>query len=150
VAEHDGTSKISWSGRFCKLKETFGFPTSPGLLSRHLQHFSTNSAISCDLLTTVKQKQRSLLLHRALRRDTLIIPNQCTHIKFHIKTLKIAPTCFDHKIVITCDFSKEQHGSLMMILWSKHVGAILSVLIWNFIWVHWFGIIKVKANILQP
>ena len=30
------------------------------------------------------------------------------------------------------DFSKEQRSSLRMILGSKHVGAILSVLMWNF------------------
>jgi len=30
-------------------------------------------------------------------------------------------------------FSKEQRSSLRMILGSKHVGAILSVLMWNFI-----------------
>jgi len=26
--------------------------------------------------------------------------NKCTYIKFHIKTLKIAPTCFDPKIIL--------------------------------------------------
>ena len=31
---------------------------------------------------------------------TLIITNKCTYIKFHIKTLKIAPTCFDPKIIL--------------------------------------------------
>ena len=30
------------------------------------------------------------------------------------------------------DFSKEQLSSLKVILGSKHVGAILSVLMWNF------------------
>ena len=30
---------------------------------------------------------------------------------------------------IICDFSKEQYGTLRMILGSKHVGAILSVLV---------------------
>ena len=49
-----------------------------------------------------------------------IITNKCSYIKFHIKTLKIAPTCFDPKII------------LRMILGSKHVGAILNVLMWNF------------------
>jgi len=29
-----------------------------------------------------------------------IINQQCTHIKFHIKTFKIAPTCFDPKIIL--------------------------------------------------
>jgi len=29
---------------------------------------------------------------------------------------------------LICDLSKEQHGSLKMILGSKHVGAILNVL----------------------
>jgi len=42
----------------------------------------------------------SLLLHRAFRRITLIITNKCTYIKFHIKTHKIAPTCFDPKIIL--------------------------------------------------
>ena len=50
------------------------------------------------------------------------------YIKFHIKTLKIAPTCFDHKIIfrelhcsllksyyLKFDFSKEQYISLKMI-----------------------------------
>ena len=31
--------------------------------------------------------------------------------------------------VLKCDFSKEQRSSLMMILGSKHVGAVLNVLI---------------------
>jgi len=31
-------------------------------------------------------------------------------------------------VFLLCDFSKEQHGSLKMILGSKHVGTILSVL----------------------
>ena len=31
----------------------------------------------------------------------LIINQQMHHIKFHIKTLKIAPTCFDPKIILT-------------------------------------------------
>ena len=26
--------------------------------------------------------------------------NKCTYIKFHIKTLKIAPTCFDPKVIL--------------------------------------------------
>ena len=38
--------------------------------------------------------QDILLLHFAFRRITLST-NKCTYIKFHIKTLKIAPTCFD-------------------------------------------------------
>jgi len=54
---------------------------------------------------------------------TLIINQQMHYVKFHIKTLKIAPTCFDPKIIL-----KEQCSSLRMILGSKHVGAILSVL----------------------
>ena len=78
------------------------------------------------------------------------------HKTVYIKTLKIAPTCFDPKIIfreLHCsllkshflkhllinqsvnlflkksDFSKEQCSSLKMILGSKHVGEILSVLI---------------------
>jgi len=31
---------------------------------------------------------------------TLIINQQMHYIKFHIKTLKIAPTCFDPKIIL--------------------------------------------------
>jgi len=31
---------------------------------------------------------------------TLIITNKCTYIKFYIKTLQIAPTCFDPKIIL--------------------------------------------------
>jgi len=31
---------------------------------------------------------------------TLIITNKCTYIIFHIKTLKIAPTCLDPKIIL--------------------------------------------------
>ena len=31
----------------------------------------------------------------------LIINQEMHHIKFHIKTLKIAPTCFDPKIILT-------------------------------------------------
>jgi len=49
------------------------------------------------------------------------------YIKFHIKTLKIAPTCFDPYIILReqgCNCSKEQCSSLRMILGSKHVGAI--------------------------
>ena len=42
----------------------------------------------------------SLLLHRVLRRITLIIPTNALVKKIHIKTLKMAPTCFDHKIII--------------------------------------------------
>jgi len=30
----------------------------------------------------------------------LIVINKCTCIKFHIKTLKIAPTCFDPRIIL--------------------------------------------------
>ena len=44
--------------------------------------------------------QVSSLLHRAFRRFTLIINQQMHNIKFHIKTLKIAPTCFDPKIIL--------------------------------------------------
>jgi len=55
----------------------------------------------------------------------------------HIKTFKIAPTCFDPKIIfrelhcssLECDFSEEQFSSLKMTLGLKHVGAILNVLI---------------------
>ena len=69
----------------------------------------------------------------------------------YIKTLKIAPTCFDPKIIFReqhcsllkshflkkCDFSEEQSSSLKMILGSKHVGAILNVLMWkSFMYVH--------------
>ena len=32
--------------------------------------------------------------------NTLIINQQMSYIKFHIKTLKIAPTCFDPKIIL--------------------------------------------------
>jgi len=42
----------------------------------------------------------SSLLHRAFRRITLIINQQTHYIKFHIKTLKMAPTCFDPKIIL--------------------------------------------------
>ena len=34
--------------------------------------------------------------------------NKCTYIKFHFKTLKIAPTCFDRKIIF-----RELHCSLL-------------------------------------
>ena len=37
----------------------------------------------------------ALLLHRAFRRITSIINQQLHLHKFHIKTLKITPTCFD-------------------------------------------------------
>ena len=66
---------------------------------------------------------------------------------FYNKTFKIAPTCFDPKIifrelkyslqksifligefVFKRDFSKEQCSSLKMILGLKHVGALLNVL----------------------
>jgi hypothetical protein len=40
------------------------------------------------------------LLHRAFRRIALIINQQMHCIKFHIKILKIAPTCFDPKIIL--------------------------------------------------
>jgi len=46
----------------------------------------------------------------------------------YIKTFKIAPTCFDPKLIVRelpCSFLK----TLKMILGSKHVGAILNVLI---------------------
>ena len=43
---------------------------------------------------------QSSLLHRAFRRITLIINQQIHYIKFHIKTLKIVPTCFDPKIIL--------------------------------------------------
>ena len=39
----------------------------------------------------------------------------------YIKTFKIAPTCFDPKII----FREVQCSSLKMILGSRHVGAIL-------------------------
>ena len=39
-------------------------------------------------------------------------------------------------VKVTCDFSKERCSSLKMILGSKHVGAILSVLMCNFMYVH--------------
>jgi len=42
----------------------------------------------------------SSLLHRTFRRITLIINQQMPYIKFHIKTLKIATTCFDPKIIL--------------------------------------------------
>ena len=42
----------------------------------------------------------SSLLHRAFRRITLIIDQKMHYIKFHIKTLKIALTCFDPKIIL--------------------------------------------------
>jgi len=42
----------------------------------------------------------SSLLHRAFRTITSIINQQIHYIKFHIKTLKIAPTCFDPKIIL--------------------------------------------------
>jgi len=71
---------------------------------------------------------RSSLLHRAFRRITLIINQQMHYIAFHIKTLKMSPTCFDPKIIL-----KEICCSLRMILGSEQVGAILSVLIWNVI-----------------
>ena len=41
----------------------------------------------------------SSLLHRVFRRIALIINQQMHYIKFHIKTPKIAPTCFDPKII---------------------------------------------------
>jgi len=34
-------------------------------------------------------------------------------------------------VFLKCDFSKEQRSSLKMILGSKHVGAILSILMLN-------------------
>jgi hypothetical protein len=49
-------------------------------------------------LTTPSYK--SSLLHRAFRRITLILNRQMHYIKFHIKSLKIAPTCFDPKIFL--------------------------------------------------
>jgi len=45
-------------------------------------------------------RNTSSLLHRAFRRITLIINQQMFYIKFHIKILKIAPTCFDPKIIL--------------------------------------------------
>jgi len=42
----------------------------------------------------------SSLLRRAFRGITLIINQQMHYIKFHIKTLQIAPTCFDPKIIL--------------------------------------------------
>ena len=42
----------------------------------------------------------SSLLHRAFRRITSIINQQMHYIKVHIKTLKIAPICFDPKIIL--------------------------------------------------
>jgi len=68
------------------------------------------------------------------------------HKIFYIKSFKIAPPCFDPKIIFRepqhqvnirkliseyfkkCDFKKEQCSSLKMVLESKHVGAILNVL----------------------
>ena len=47
-----------------------------------------------------KSGLRFSLLHRAFRRITLIINQQMYYIKFHIKTLKIAPTCFDPMIIL--------------------------------------------------
>ena len=42
----------------------------------------------------------SWLLHRAFPRITLIINQQMPYIKFHIKTLKTAPTCYDPKLIL--------------------------------------------------
>ena len=42
---------------------------------------------------------------------TLFINQQMHYIKFHIKTLKIAPTCFDSKIIL-----RELRCSLLVIL----------------------------------
>ena len=79
------------------------------------------------------------------------LAHQLMHIHkiVYIKTFKIAPTCFNPKIIfreLHCsslkshffksvigfkkwDFSEEQYSSLKMILGSKHVGGILNVLI---------------------
>jgi len=39
-------------------------------------------------------------LHRAFRRIILIMNQQMHYITFHIKIIKIAPTCFDPKIIL--------------------------------------------------
>ena len=51
------------------------------------------------------------------------------HNFFYVKTFKIAPTCFDPKIIF-----RELHCSLLnMILGSKHVGTILNVLMYKIV-----------------
>ena len=52
----------------------------------------------------------SFLINRKYKQAvmTLIINQQMHYIKFHIKTLKIAPTCFDPKIILG-----ELHCSLL-------------------------------------
>ena len=42
----------------------------------------------------------SPIIYKCLLKIALIITNKCTYIKFHMKTLKIAPTCFDPKIIL--------------------------------------------------
>jgi len=63
-----------------------------------VQILSKNYIISSTKLNNINFTPS--LLHRAFRRITLTITNKRTYIKFHIKTLKITPTCFDPKIIL--------------------------------------------------
>ena len=53
-----------------------------------------------EIKTAIKRQQLSSFLHRSFHIIALIINQQMHYIKFHIKTLKIAPTCFDPKIIL--------------------------------------------------
>ena len=49
-------------------------------------------------------------------------------------------------MVLICDLSQKQYGSLKMVLGSKHVGAILSVLVQNFYISALVGIINLLTS----
>ena len=65
-------------------------------------------------------------VHFVESRSSLI--NKCTYIKFHIKTLKIAATCFDPKIILRelrCSLLKwflkhSQNNSIILTFWRRN------------------------------
>jgi len=68
-----------------------------GFGGKFLCWFRINISRIC---TYVSFSRESSFLHRAFHRITLITNQQMHYIKFHIKTLKIAPTCFDPEIIL--------------------------------------------------
>ena len=84
----------------------------------------------------------SLSLQRAFCRITLIINQQMHYIKFHIKTLKIALTCFDPKIILRelhCSllkpFSKHSHNnSIILTGCCGSISCCVRVRCWECVW----------------
>ena len=73
-----------------------------GCITQGVNKFTKTKVLKSVLkYTNMKYRQNlSSLLHRAFRRITSIINQQMHYTKFRIKTFKIAPTCFDPKIIL--------------------------------------------------